>query len=343
MLDHDQVTPEETEEHNQPLIRDLQRYYTTHAEDQASLEHIRAQLLRKKAASAPAADASLTLPEPTPTARTAGIAFVPTFTLERPHRPYLTTLVAAVLLVALIGSFTLALHLRQEVAVTPPTLHIAHDWSLVENLRGTGPMTVTGKNIDVGHKYGWLLTCANTLSGPVSVTFNGANEGISQSACDSKDNGAPLAPNTVFNSPVPLAPIQSIKITTDASTSWEFFLFVGAYYPPLTIDTGWQPLMSELDGTGNETAVGVNVTLPQVWGLLFVCHGTGTIQVSLQSGPAFSTPEVTGTTAPCDGHPNFDTSENISVGTHITQIQVTTGNENDWQVVLVSTQPNLSS
>ena len=31
MLDHDQLTPEETKEHNQPLIRDLQRYYTTRA------------------------------------------------------------------------------------------------------------------------------------------------------------------------------------------------------------------------------------------------------------------------------------------------------------------------
>ena len=48
MLDHDQLTPEEIWEQNQPLIEDLRRYYNTRAEDNASLARIQARLLERQ-------------------------------------------------------------------------------------------------------------------------------------------------------------------------------------------------------------------------------------------------------------------------------------------------------
>src|SRR5262249_24174590 len=132
MLDHDQLIPEETEASYEPLIEDLRRAYTTPAEDQASLARIRAQLLQKSDVSA--------LPARTPAARVISITPAPTLTDRRPRRPYLTALAAALLLVVLIGSFTLIFHpLQRATAVPAATPAVAPGWSLVARFSGTGP------------------------------------------------------------------------------------------------------------------------------------------------------------------------------------------------------------
>ena len=97
------------------------------------------------------------MPEQIAVRESRSLAPIPTFTQSCFRRPSLTTLVAAVLLVALIGSFTLVLQQGQKTTAIPQTRHVAHDWSLVEQLSGKGTMTFTGKHIELGHKYGWSV------------------------------------------------------------------------------------------------------------------------------------------------------------------------------------------
>ena len=144
-----------------------------------------------------------------------------------------------------------------------------------------------------------------------------------------------LAPAFSTLSPTPFAPIQSIKITTEPSISWQFLLFIGTYYAPLSIDPGFQALLNEVDGTGSEALVGMNLSLPAIWELLFTCHGTGIFQIELQNGPAFSTPGLGGAQTPCDGRLNSGLYNEGSQGEKVTQIQITTGAENDWQVAIL--------
>lgn len=338
MRDHNQWTPEETQEQNQPLIQDLRRYYTTQAEDNASLARIRTRLLQKTTASLPAADdqegVPFLLPARTREESRTNLRFVPAFAQDRPRYARLTTLGAAVLLVVLIGSLTVAFYLRQGRTAVPPSPVVEHGWSLVARWSGTGNQTITGKHLEVGHKYGWTLGCTNTKDGWISVRFNGPNGETGGNAC-SVNLAEPLGPVDVLSSPAAFAPIQTIEVTAAPSTSWELQLFQGTYSPPLTIDAGWSVLRDEMDGTGSGITDGIDVTLPQTWGLIFVCHGTGSFKIGLQSGFDPHAPGIVGVQAPCDGQPNFDRFDQVSPGAHVEQIQITTGAENDWQLVVV--------
>ncbi len=337
MLDRDQMTPEEIQEHNQPLIQDLRRYYNTRAEDNASLTQIHARLLQKTAASLPVtedsevAQPSLLL-QPRPE-RNTKMKFVHALAKDRPRYPYLTTLVAATLLVVLVGSFVLLLHLRQGTTASPT---VEHGWSLVAQFSGTGNKTISGQNIEVGHKFGWLLTCADTQDSLVAVKFNGGNgSGSGDTVCSISKTG-PLGPEADVTSPVVMESIHTIEVTAAASISWKLLLFKGTYYPPMSIDAAnWRTLHDEMDGTGNGTW-GVDVTLPRTWGLQFVCYGSGDIQVSLQSDYQSNTPGIGGAKAPCNGQIIFDLFDLVGQGLKISQVQITTSADNDWQVLLVS-------
>lgn len=329
MLDHNQLTPEEAREQNQPLIQDLRHYYNTRAEDSASLARIQVRLL-EKATTLPVTENSGESP---PLLRTkhqknAGRKFMHTFVKDRSRYRSFGTLAAAILLVVLVGSFALLLH------TGPGTSAIEHGWSLITKFSGTGNQTITGQNIEVGNKFGWLINCTNTQEGQIAVEFNENANGSSRSICQGS-NTEPLGPGATLTSPAGLAPVHTIVVTTDASTSWELFLFKGTYYPPLSIDTAnWHPLLDEMDGSGNGTW-GVHVTLLRSWGLLFVCHGTGDIQISLQPVNGFNASKISGARAPCNGQTNFDVSDISGQSEQVSQIQITTGANNDWQVLLI--------
>ena len=238
------------------------------------------------------------------------------------------TLAAAVLLVALVGSFALLLHLGQGTGA------VEHGWSLVAKFSGTGNQTIIKQNIEVGHKFGWLINCTNTQEGTISVQIN-QNAASSGGSCSGSNTG-PLGPGATLTSPGAFAPIQTIKVTTDVSTSWELLIFTGTYYPPLSIDTAnWHPLLNEMDGTGNGTW-GVDVTLPKTWALQFVCHGAGDIQISLQSADGSNTRNIEGVRAPCNGQTTLDAFDQVGQGVNVvSQIQFTTGAYNDWQALLL--------
>lgn len=338
MLDRDQMTPEEIQEHNQPLIQDLLRYYNTRAEDNASLARIHARLLQKTAASLPVTeDSEVAQPSlllQSRPQRNTKMKFVPAFAKDRPRYPYLTTLVAATLLVVLVGSFVLIFHLRQGTTASPT---VEHGWSLVAQFSGTGNKTISGQNIEVGHKFGWLLTCTGTQDSFVDVKFNGGNASGSGSGSCSVSKTGPLGPEADVTSPVVMESIHTIQVTTAASISWELLLFKGTYYPPMSIDAAnWRALQSEMDGTGNGTW-GIDVTLPRTWAMQFVCHGTGNIQISLQSGyPPNALVSVGGVNTPCNGQITFNLFDLVGQGMKISQVQITTSADNDWQVLLVS-------
>ncbi len=335
MLEHNQSTPEEMQEQNQPLIQDLRRYYNTRAEDNTSLARIHARLLEKTAASLPVTRDQEVVQPPlllqTQRDRNNRRKFGQTFTKDKSRYRSLGTLAAAALLAALVGSFALLLHLVQGTGA------VEHGWSLVAKFSGTGNQTIIKQNIEVGHKFGWLINCTNTQNGEIAVKFNSGN-----SSGNSSSSGTcagvktdPLGPGATITSPAGLAPIQTIEVTTDASTSWELLLFRGTYYPPLSIDTAnWHPLLDEMDGSGNGTW-GVNVTLPRSWALQFVCHGTGDIQISLQSADGSNTPGIAAAHAPCNGQINFDVMDRVGQGMKVSQVQISTSADNDWQVLLV--------
>ena len=329
MLDHDQLTPEEIWEQNQPLIEDLRRYYNTRAEDNASLARIHARLLAKTATSLPVtrshemAQAPLQLQ--TQRARNTGRKLEQAFTKDRPRYRFLGTLAAAILLVALIGSFALLLHHGQGTGA------VEHGWSLVAKFSGRGSQTITGQNIEVGQKFRLLITCTNTQEGRVDIKYNIGTDGTMCSASRSPQHG----PGAIAISPARAFPtIHTIEVTTDASTSWELFFFRDTSYSPLTIDTAdWRPVLPETDGTGNENGTwGTDVTLPRTLALQFVCHGTGYIQISLQQ--MNNTSEIAGARAPCNGQTNFDVTDTAGISEKIFQVQITTGTDNDWQVLL---------
>lgn len=327
MLDHNQLTPEETQEQNQSLIQGLRRYYNTRAEDTISLARIQARLI-EKATSLPVAESSVETPlsSRAKQQKNARRTLIQTFTKNRPRRRTFGTLAATILLAILVGSFALLIHTR------PGTGAIQHGWTLVAQFSGTGSKTISRQHIEVGRKFGWLVTCTNTQEGGVAVKFNIGN---GWSACRASRTGSP-GPVISNLSTLDFPPIQTIEVTTNASTSWELLLFKGTYYPPLSIDrTNWQPLLSEMDGTGNGT-VGVGVTLSRTWGLLFSCHGTGDIQISLQPPNGDNTSEIAGASTPCNGQPNFDVSDISGLSEQVFQMQITTGADNDWQVLLVA-------
>ncbi len=338
MLTPDQLTPEEAQSQNQPLIQDLGHYYDTRSDDAASMERMRARFLQKASASLPAASTGNVTPFPTmsqtPSQEKRGMK-IP----QRVARhPYLNTLAAAVLLVVLVGASVLALQLRQGTSIGSDQPTIAHDWSIIARFSGTGNRTLTGLNIDVGNKYGWLINCTNTSSGLLSLKLNGQESG--DMPCSTKTVG-PLAPIGSYTSPAAyVPPIYSIEVTAPASTSWDLLLFKGVYYPPLSIDkANWQTLHEEIDGTGSTTWSGIDATLPKTWGLVYTCHGTGTFKVSLWSNaqPASpdTTPDIIGFTDRCDGQPRFNQMNTIGEGKIVHQILITTGANNDWQFVLV--------
>jgi hypothetical protein len=328
MLDHDQLTPEETWEQNQPLIQDLRRYYNTRAEDSASLSRIQVRLLEKTATSLPVtgshemAQAPLQLQRQR--ARNTGKKLEQAFTKDRPRYRSLGTLAAAILLVALVGSFALLLHHGQGTGT------VKHGWSLVAKLSGRGSQTITGQNIEVGQKFRLLITCTNTLEGRVDIKYN---IGTASTMC-SVSRSTSLGPGDIAISPARAFPtIHTIEVTTDASTSWELFFFRDTSYSPLTIDTAdWQSLLSEMDGTGNENVTWGDVTLPRTLALQFVCHGTGYIQISLQQ--MNNTSEIAGARALCNGQTNFDVTDLSGQSEKVFQVQITTGADNDWQVLL---------
>jgi hypothetical protein len=336
--DHSQQIPEETQEQYQLLIGEVRRYYTTYAEDRASLARIRARLRQQAVTSVPAAEGQENAPflllARTEEEHSPDLRFVPTFAQDRPRYAPLTTLVAAVLLVVLIGSLAVALYLRQGGTAVPPVPAVAHGWSLLGTWSGTGNRTIAGKLIEVGHKYGWILYCTNMKDGWVSVQFNGPNGEAGGNSCSGEPR-EPLRPEEELSSPTVLAPIQTIEVMAAPSTSWVLLLFKGTYYPPLTIAPGWHTLHDEMDGTGSVTEVGIDVTLPQTWGLIFDCHGTGSFKIALQPGFEPTAPAIVGVQAPCDGQPNFDRYAQVSPGAHVAQIQITTGSENDWQLAVV--------
>lgn len=328
MLDQNQLTPEEAQEQNQLLIQDLRRYFNTRAQDNASLTRIHARLLEKTATSLPvsrdheAAQPPLQLQ--TQREGKTGRKSRQVLAKDRPWYRSLGTLAAALLLVVLVGSFALLLHLGQGTGV------VAHGWILVAKFSGTGSQTITKQHIEVGRKFAWLITCTNTQEGEVAVKFNIGDGG---SACWAHHNELPPGPYDLSARDLP--PIQTITVTTAASTSWELLIFRGTYYPPLSIDTAnWHPLLNETDGSGNATWT-VGATLPRTWALLFTCHGTGDIQVSLLPGDIPNSSEMTGTRAPCNGQTNFDVADRVGQSVNVFQIHITTGAENDWQVLLV--------
>ncbi len=164
-----------------------------------------------------------------------------TFVKDKTRYRSFGTLAAAILLVILVGAFALLLH------TGPGTGAVEHGWSLVTKFSGTGNQTITGQNIEVGHKFGWLITCTNTQEGGIAVKFNENANGSSWSVCQGSNTG-PLGPEADITSPATLPLIHTIVVTTAASTSWELLLFKGTYYPPLSIDTAnWHPLL-ERDG-----------------------------------------------------------------------------------------------
>lgn len=347
MLDHDLIDAEK-EAQNQPLISDLTRYFDTQAEDRASLASIRARLLQKTATPLPVAEPieeaeEIKLPTPLPLYRAKSTRVKPI----RRH-PYLNALVAACLLVVLVGSFAFVINRRTiSTGSFPPgpLPTVAHDWSILKTFSGTGSKTIDGLDIEVGHKYGWLVSCTNTSSGWVSLAINGNGSGSGGVACDAKTSG-PLAPVTSVVSPTILPPILTIHLATDATTSWKLWLFRGVYYPPLNMfDSRFQPLQREIDGTGNGT-IELDVTIPAVtWMLGFECHGTGFFDIALSSHADSTPPDIMENShVPCNGVPNGDQYDNGYLqGKVIRQIRITTSPENDWQVVLGGCTTNLPS
>ncbi len=339
MLDRDQMTPEETQEQNQPLIQDLRGYYNTRAADKASLARIHARLLQKTAATLPVAK-DREIAQPSLSRRSEGnrrMKFVRAFTKDRPRSASLATLAAAALLVVLVGSFALLLHLWQGTTAVPGSSSLAHGWSLAAKFSGKGNQTITRQNIEVGQKYGWLIICTNTnaLDSSVAVSFNGGNSSGDGSATCAVSKTGPLGPEAIITSPVAvMAPIHTITVATDASISWELLLFRGTYYPPLSVLADWHALHGEIAGTG-DGSWSVDITLPRTWAMQFVCYGTGDIQISLQSNGEFNTPAIAGAKVLCNGQVNFNVLDRVGQGMHVSQIQITTGAENDWQVLLV--------
>ena len=329
MLDHNQLTPEEAREQNQPLIQDLRRYYNTRADDNVSLAHIQTRLLEKTAASLPVTrDDRVARPPlllPGRNERHTRREFAQVFAKDRLRYRSLGTLAAATLLVALIGSFALLSHLGQGMGA------VERGWSLVAKFSGTGNQTITGQNIEVGQKFGWRITCTNTQEGVVAIKYN---LGSGSTGC-SANRPTQLGPVGIATSPIAFPPIQTIEVTTNASTSWELLFFRATDYQPLTVNTAdWQPLLSEMNGTGNSNETLGNTSLPRTLALQFVCHGTGDIQISLLPNGVPDTSEIAGARAPCNGQTNFDVTDIAGQSEKVFQVQITTGADNDWQVLL---------
>jgi len=337
MLDHDLIDAEK-EAQNQPLISDLTRYFDTQAEDRASLASIRARLLQKTATTLPVAEPveeveEIKLPTPLPLYRAKNARVKPI----RRH-PYLNALVAACLLVVLVGSFAIVINRRTTSTgkyPPAPAPAVAHDWSIAASFSGEGSKTINGLNIEVGHRYGFLVACENTPSGTVYASINNGDE-TGGTVCGQK-TVEPLSPENSMLSPGIFPPVRAIQVTANASTSWKLWIFKGVYYPPLNIlGPEFQPLHAEMDGTGNSTIV-LNVTIPATaWHLGFECHGTGTFEIGLWSNTDSAIADITDLkNDPCNGQPNGDLSgKGYLQGTVIHQIRIKTGAENDWQVVL---------
>lgn len=330
MLDHDLLDAEK-EAQNKPLISDLTRYFDTPAEDRASLASIRARLLQKTAIALPVADPAeeTKLPTPLPLhrAKNAGTKLIK-------RHPYLNALVAACLLVVLIGSFAFVINRPFSAGSTTPA--VVHGWSILKTFSGTGNRTIDGLDIAVGHSYGWLIDCTNTSVGEISVSVNDSGSDIGNKNCGS-GLSVPLAPENFTKSQNELPPISTIQVTAVGTISWKLWLFKGVYYPPLNIfGPEFQPLHAEMDGTGNSTIV-LDVTIPAAaWHLGFECHGTGTFGIGLWSNTNSAIADITDLkNEPCNGQPNGDLrGKGYLQGTVIHQIRIKTGSENDWQVIL---------
>jgi len=341
MLDHDQLMPEETQGQNRLLMQDLSHYYDTRVEDNISLARIRARLLQKTATSLPLADEDgrTRFPKPSRGERGARMKYVHTFVRDRARHPFLSALAAAVLLVALIGSFALVLRPKQGTITGSDSPAGAHGWTVVARFTGTGSQTITGQDI-VGHRFGWFIKCTNTTNVTIGVELSGQElEGSSGKRCLALPEEL-LWPENMSSSLEPgrAAVLQTIKVTAPSSTSWELVIFKGAYHPPLSIDTtNWHALADEMDGTG-PSSWSISVTLPKTWGLQFVCHGAGTLKVGFLLLPVQpGTPDNPPASVSCNGQLHFESFDGGGQDTRVFafDLEITTGIENDWQAVLV--------
>ncbi len=368
MHDNDYLAEERDEQHTQ-LLHDVRELYDVHVENAASLTRIRARLLTGAE--------SLPYSRSVEKERQASMKTIHALPFrERIRHPRLATL-AAVLLVAVLVASTLALfNFRRPQEVSPkrteptlpdvgnvtvqdtsiPQIKLRSTWNEITTIEGTGNKTLTAVHISLPRLWGLTIACEN---GHASYEIRTSGKQSFVGGCGTKGDG----PNATPEAEPVVGPsssglqletdkIQKITISAAGNVTWHLQLArSAANVPILAVPQGDWELLKVTGGSGTAGFSGsfernpgiyTSATLPKVWGIRYLCLGSGTLTVKLN-------PDVLKRTLLCNGQVHFeqvrdepdrkltsalDTGGNGSkmIGS---DIDVQTGETNDWQLLLV--------
>jgi hypothetical protein len=252
---------------------------------------------------------------------------------KRPVRRWVMALAAVLLVGVLVGGFALLTTRNAGVGASPFSLY--RGWTQVALYQGTGSQTISIGNLQMPRIWGYAYTCKG--SGSVDITMKGPAY-TGETGTDQCTSAAKISPMSLS---LMLAPVdlQTLKVTANASTRWSFQIVEEAVQPSWPLRTSSWASDIGLGGSWTDhSLVRADVLplyneagqqfVPKVWGLLFVCIGTGHGAVRLSPGA-----ETINFPA-CDGQPKF-TPLRYPIGTQVKEIQVTPMGNMLWSALLI--------
>lgn len=222
----------------------------------------------------------------------------------------LSALIAAVVLLALVGTFALMFLNHGQSA--PTLAQPQRVWKQIALYSGTGSKTITGQHLRLPQAWGTSFACFG--SGAVNLTITSPYM-KDQGSIDCQAAGTPsMTPQGIgFDLTPSSAEIQAVSVQANANTRWYLQYFVEIPQPSFSLGSGWIP-GNAIGGTSGSALLNNGVLIhitgqiirAATWGIVFVCtgNGAGTIQF-IEDGSATS-PGAGGIPAPaCDGQPRL--------------------------------------
>lgn len=321
MLDHDELTTEESNEQNRELIEGLQRVYDTQVEDAQSLARIRAKMLQNGAGSLP-----LTQPAPviqllptSPQKRRKKeppmhIAH-PTWFEEKPWQRRLSLIAAVILVAVLVGSLVLLLAHRQQSNTAKPLLRPG--WTQVAQFSGSSSKTFTPQHIILSTLWGSSIGCTGngrievelvrTQPDKVSRVHTTTTDNTT-SECQSTTPETMQEPFSIFLESSTQT-LDTIKVTvTSGSLNW-YIRIANADVTPAPVVAQFTAPNSGWLGGGGKGGSGSGleslgfgngkVVVSKTWAVVMLCIGNSTVHIQFQP-----TVKGSGVANPvCDGQP----------------------------------------
>jgi hypothetical protein len=322
IMSDDKMVSDGTNELEDQITHHLRYLYNTKAEDMQSLAHIRERLLKNSKESLPAIDPLKNTPELPYEGQMPPVRLCPARPAWKKRTVWsqrLLQLVAVLLVAAITGAFAILLTVSH--TSSGGNIALRPGWQQVAVYSGKGNSTITGLKQSLPQIWASSLTCRG--DGAVNIAMSGMGVLESQDGTDSCQ-----FPQLTLSQPISFSynesstvVIQTIKVTANANTSWQFHLLQATKQPTFHLGSEWKVnggegsdngitftknapddqwhRQSMLKGATMQISVGDTGTSMRTWAILTICFGSGKSHIQLS-------PNVGNIPMPaCDGQPEL--------------------------------------